>query len=117
MTTTLGTIGNRIDLSHVYAAGSFQQDVTFQAEGLTFRAQRFVRTDTATKIDAVDLYIMREGEWIHDYVGRIGGELYLDGQRRMNPSRVTARALHLLAVADAAIPSDTAERFALLEMV
>lgn len=116
MTTTLGTIGNRVDLSHQYAAGSYQLDVHFMMDGLQFRAQRFVRTD-GRGCDNVDLYIKHESSWCDDFVGRVRGELYLPEQQLLLASRVTARALHLLAVADATIPADTAERFAQIELV
>ena len=120
MTTNLGTLGTRIDLSHAYAKGSYQLDVQFTMFGLVFRAQRFVRTDTKTPIDNIDLYIKHESTWYDEHIGRVAGQIDPTSPDRRVHRLLTCpaarRALHLLAVASAAGPSDSEKRFAAIEL-
>lgn len=108
----LGTVGKVIDHSRTYAAGSFEVFVAFVMMGLQFEAHRFVRTDGTCACDKVYLYIRHEGSLVPgctDYVKTIDSS-------SANPSRVDIRALHLLAVACAEVPADTAERYAAIEL-
>ena len=120
MTTNLGTLGTRVDLSHAYAKGSYQLDVQFTMFGLVFRAQRFVRTDTKTPIDNVDLYIKHESAWYDEHIGRVAGDTDPTAPdrriHRLLSCPAARRALHLIAVADATGPSDNVLRFAAIEL-
>lgn len=110
-TKTLGTVGKRISLAAQYAAGSYQVDVTFKMYNLTFRAQRFVRTDLENlggqRIDSVHLFIVPPDGSFDEYVKTID---------RANPCAVGARALELLGVAETDIPADVEARFAQIEL-
>lgn len=119
-TTALGTIGNRIDLSHAYAAGSFQQTVRFSMHNLSFEAQRFVRTDNwGGACDNVDVYIITP-DLGTEHIGRASGKVDASSPdrrvHRLMTDRVAARAIALLAVGAADVPSDMSERFAQIEL-
>lgn len=120
VTTNLGTLGTRVDLSHWYAKGSYQVDVHFTLFGLVFRAQRFVRTDTKVKIDNVDLYIKHESCWYDEHVGRAAGHVDPASPdprvHRLLTCPAARRALHLIAVAETTSSSDVEARFAAIEL-
>lgn len=106
-TTILGTTR---DNSASYAAGSHELWVEFSMFGLRFKAHHFVRTDSY-KVNALNLYIRHESSWCDDYVKTV------DLSKPVTDADpVIERALHLLTVAAAEIPADTAERFAAMEL-
>jgi hypothetical protein len=104
MAMNLGSM-NVVDLSHCYAPGSFMATVEFSMEGLNFVARKLKRTDSY-KVDNFELYIKHESHWCEDFID----------PKSPNLSRVDKRAVHLLLVAIADMPSETTERFNLLEM-
>lgn len=108
---TLGNIGKVVDLSHMYATGSYQVKVSFEMFGLSFEATRFVRTDShnlgGATIDNVELYTKHESSWCSDFLKMVD---------RANPCPASRRALALLAVAQCDVPADVSERFAQIEL-
>lgn len=105
----LGTIGTIHNNSATYATGSYEHWVEFTMMGLRFKAHHFVRTDGACAMDVVNLYTCHESSWCDDYV-----KTFSRGDA--NLSRVDQRALHLIAVAEAASVEGISERFAAIEL-
>lgn len=103
---TLGTLGTIRDNSATYAKGSYELTVEFVMFGLTFKAHKFVRTDSCP-MDNVRLYIKHESHWCDDHVKLVD---------QANPCKVGARAMHLIAVAMTTAPSGMDERYAAIEL-
>lgn len=102
-TTALGTVGTYRLYNN--EPGSRFCCVEFIMYGLTFRAVHLVRPRGG--VDQVELYTCHPSSWCDDYLKCVD---------LANPCAAGKRALHLLAVASSDIPSDTAERFALIEL-
>lgn len=117
--TNLGTLGNRIDLSHAYAAGSYQVSIRFTMYGLTFEAQRFVRTDVHGPCDHTWLYVVTPDlgtECVGLVAGKVDPAAYDPRARRLLGCPPARRARHLVAVAEAGGLPDSAERYSAMEL-